>query len=81
VISRWTPSWPWYRARDAIVPVDQGRRLAAHLTAAGNPVAYRELPWSAHGFDAAFHALGHQLLLYELDHLLPWATAPVRPGR
>jgi acetyl esterase/lipase len=63
-------------ARDEIVPVVQSRRLAARLTAAGNPVAYLELPWSAHGFDAAFNGLGSQLVLYEQDRFLAWAVGP-----
>ena len=57
-------------ARDEIVP------LAARLRAAGNTVAYLELPWSAHGFDAIFHGLGSQLVLYEQDRFLAWAIGP-----
>jgi dipeptidyl aminopeptidase/acylaminoacyl peptidase len=63
-------------ARDTMVPVEQGRRLAARLEAAGNRVVYLELPWSEHGFDLAFDGLGHQLVLYEVDRFLAWALAP-----
>ena len=63
-------------ARDEIVPVVQSRSLAARLRAAGNTVAYLELPWSAHGFDAIFHGLGSQLVLYEQDRFLAWAIGP-----
>jgi acetyl esterase/lipase len=63
-------------ARDEIVPVAQSRSLAARLTAAGNPIAYLETPWSAHGFDAAFQGLGSQLVLYEQDRFLAWAAGP-----
>src|SRR5262249_9934178 len=63
-------------ARDEVVPVAQSRSLAARLTAAGNTVAYLELPWSAHDFDAAFYGLGSQLVLYEQDRFLAWAVAP-----
>jgi acetyl esterase/lipase len=61
-------------ARDEIVPVAQGRSLTARLRAADNTVAYLEIPWSAHGFDAAFHGLGSQLVLYEQDRFLAWAV-------
>ena len=61
-------------ARDAIVPVDQSQRLAEALEAAGNSVAYVELPWSAHDFDQVFNGLGNQLSLYELDRFLAWAV-------
>jgi dipeptidyl aminopeptidase/acylaminoacyl peptidase len=66
-------------ARDEIVPVAQSRSLAARLTAAGNPVAYLELPWSAHGFDTVFHGLGSQLVLYEQDRFLAWAVGSAPP--
>ena len=59
-------------ARDTAVPADQARRLAKRLSAAGNRVAYLEVPWSEHAFDMAFNGLGHQLVLYELDRFLAW---------
>jgi len=63
-------------ARDETVPVAQGRSLAERLTAVGNTVAYLELPWSVHGFDAAVQGLGSQLVMYELDRFLGWAVSP-----
>ena len=49
------PCWLVHGARDAVVPVEQSRRTAAALQAAGAPVRYRELPEAPHNvWDAAY---------------------------
>ena len=49
------PCWLVHGARDAVVPVEQSRRMAAALRAAGASVHYRELPEAQHNvWDAAY---------------------------
>jgi predicted peptidase len=49
------PCWIVHGARDSVIPVEQSRRMAAALRAAGAPLHYRELPAANHNaWDAAY---------------------------
>ena len=38
-------------------------------------VAYLEIPWAGHGFDAVFNGVSSQLALYHTERFLAWAIA------
>ena len=53
------PVWMVHGARDTVIPVEQSRRMAAALRAAGAPLHYRELPEVSHNaWDAAYGDAG-----------------------
>ncbi|MGH9889450.1 MAG: alpha/beta hydrolase fold domain-containing protein, partial [bacterium] len=65
-----------YGRKDHIVEVRYGRWLRDKLAASGTPVAYLELPWADHAFDAVFNGLSSQLAMYYVERFLTWATRP-----
>ena len=65
--------------RDHIVEARYGRRLAERLGATGTTVAYLEIPWAEHAFDAVFNGPSSQLALYHTERFLAWALAPGAP--
>jgi acetyl esterase/lipase len=63
-----------YAGRDHIVEPRYGRQLRDRLLATQTPVAYLEIPWAGHGFDAVFNGPSSQLALYHTERFLAWAT-------
>lgn len=63
-----------YAGRDHIVEPRYGRQLRDRLLATHTPVAYLEIPWAGHGFDAVFNGPSSQLALYHTERFLAWAT-------
>jgi acetyl esterase/lipase len=64
-----------YGARDNIVEARYARTLRNRLLAGGTKVAYLEIPWAGHGFDAVFNGVSSQLALYHTERFLAWAIA------
>jgi acetyl esterase/lipase len=63
-----------YGARDNIVEARYARTLRDRLLAGGTKVAYLEIPWAGHGFDAVFNGVSSQLALYHTERFLTWAV-------
>jgi acetyl esterase/lipase len=63
-----------YGGADHIVEATYGAELAARLRATGTPVAYLEIPWAEHAFDAVFRGPSSQLALYYTERFLAYAT-------
>jgi acetyl esterase/lipase len=63
-----------YGRRDHIVEARYGAQLRERLAASGTPVAYLEIPWAEHAFDAVFHGVSSQLALYHVERFLAWAV-------
>jgi acetyl esterase/lipase len=66
-----------YGRRDHIVEAKYGDRMHDDLARSGTPVAYLEIPWAEHAFDAVFNGPSSQLALYYTERFIAWA---VRPG-
>jgi acetyl esterase/lipase len=64
-----------YGARDHIVESRYGAQLGERLAAAGVPVAYLEIPWAEHAFDAVFSGVSSQIALYYTERFLARVTA------
>lgn len=67
------PSLLVYGGRDHIVQAKYGRMLAQRLDQVGTPVAFLEIPWADHAFDAVFNGVSNQLALYHTERFLAWA--------
>lgn len=67
------PSLLVYGGRDHIVQAKYGRILAQRLNQVGTPVAFLEIPWADHAFDAVFSGVSNQLALYHTERFLAWA--------
>jgi acetyl esterase/lipase len=67
------PSLLVYGGRDHIVQAKYGRMLAQRLDQTGTPVAFLEIPWADHAFDAVFNGVSNQLALYHTERFLAWA--------
>lgn len=61
-------------ARDNIVEARYARALKDRLRSGGTPVAYLEIPWAGHGFDAVFSGVSSQLALYYTERFVAWAA-------
>ena len=61
-------------ARDNIVEARYARALRERLAAGGTNVAYLEIPWAGHAFDAVFNGTSSQLALYHTERFLTWAA-------
>ena len=64
------PSLLIYAGRDHLVQAKFGRQMYDNLTAANNQVAYLEIPWAEHAFDAVFFGVSNQLTLYYTERFL-----------
>ncbi len=78
-ISLATPNQPptllVYAGADKIVEAKWGARLRDALATSHVPVAYLEIPWANHAFDAVFNGPSSQLALYYTERFLAWTTA------
>jgi acetyl esterase/lipase len=63
-----------YGRRDHIVEARYGAQLRDRLAATGTRVAYLEIPWAEHAFDAVFNGPSSQLALYHTERFLAWAV-------
>ena len=63
-----------YGRRDHIVEPRYGAQLRDRLAASGTRVAYLEIPWADHAFDAVFNGISSQLALYHTERFLAWAV-------
>jgi acetyl esterase/lipase len=63
-----------YGQRDHIVEPRYGAELAHALAAHGTPVAYLEIPWADHAYDAVFNGPSSQLALFYTERFIRWAT-------
>lgn len=63
-----------YGGRDNVVERRYGRALRDRLAEGGTKVAYLEIPWAGHGFDAVFNGVSSQLALYHTERFLAWAV-------
>jgi acetyl esterase/lipase len=63
-----------YGGRDHIVEARYGATVVAALRARGTPVAYLEIPWADHAFDAVFNGPSSQLALYHTERFIAWAV-------
>jgi acetyl esterase/lipase len=68
------PSLLIYGGRDNIVEARYGAKLVALLEGTGSKVAYLEIPWASHAFDAVRNGPSSQLALYYVERFLAWAT-------
>src|SRR5207249_2777236 len=59
-----------YGARDNIVEARYGAEFRTLLAASGTPVAYLEIPWAGHAFDAVFNGPSSQLAMYYTERFL-----------
>lgn len=64
------PSLLIYAGRDHLVQAKFGRQLYDKLRATDNAVAYLEIPWAEHAFDAVFFGVSNQLALYNTERFL-----------
>jgi acetyl esterase/lipase len=62
-----------YGQRDRVVQSKFGRRLAEQLKKTGNQVAFIEIPWAEHAFDAIPPGVSNQVALYYTERFLAWA--------
>ena len=60
--------------RDHIVEAEYGPRLREALVRSGSYVAYLEIPWAEHAFDAVFNGPSSQLALYYTERFIAWAV-------
>jgi acetyl esterase/lipase len=67
------PSLLIYGQRDRVVQSKFGRRLAEQLKKTGNQVAFIEIPWAEHAFDAIPPGVSNQVALYYTERFLAWA--------
>ncbi|MDQ6926863.1 MAG: alpha/beta hydrolase, partial [Candidatus Eremiobacteraeota bacterium] len=65
-----------YGGRDHLVEARFGRALDRALIAAGDPVAYVELPWAEHGFDAVPGGVGERVATAVTEQFLRRVTIP-----
>lgn len=65
-----------YGGRDHVVEPRFGRAVARALAAAGDPVAYVELPWAEHGFDAVPSGVGERVATLLAERFVARVTAP-----
>ncbi|MDB4874563.1 MAG: Acetyl esterase/lipase [Gemmatimonadetes bacterium] len=63
-----------YGRRDHVVEAKYGSRMHDELAATGTPVAYLEIPWAEHAFDAVFNGPSSQLALYYTERFIAWAV-------
>ena len=70
------PTLLLYGGRDHLVEPRFGRTLAHVLAAAGDPVAYVELPWAEHGFDVATGGVGERVATALTEQFLMRVTVP-----
>jgi acetyl esterase/lipase len=63
-----------YGARDHIVEAKYGARMKTALAAHGGQVAYLEIPWAEHAFDAVFFGVSSQIALYYTERFMAWAV-------
>jgi acetyl esterase/lipase len=68
------PSLLIYGARDHIVEAKYGAAITDALRASHTPVAYLEIPWAEHAFDAVFNGPSSQLSLYYIERFIAWAV-------
>ena len=61
--------------RDHIVESKYGARFRDTLAAHGHAVAFLEIPWAEHAFDAVFNGPSSQLALYYTERFVAWAIA------
>lgn len=62
-----------YGGKDHIVRSAYGQALRDRLQATNNPVAFIEIPWADHAFDAVFNGPSNQMALYYTERFLAWA--------
>jgi acetyl esterase/lipase len=67
------PSLLIYGRRDHVVQSKFGRRLSEQLKKTGNEVAFIEIPWAEHAFDAIPQGVSNQMALYYTERFLAWA--------
>jgi acetyl esterase/lipase len=67
------PSLLIYGQRDRVVQFKFGRRLSEQLKKTGNQVAFIEIPWAEHAFDAIPPGVSNQVALYYTERFLAWA--------
>jgi acetyl esterase/lipase len=63
-----------YGRRDHIVEARYGERMRTALAANGGKVAYLEIPWAEHAFDAVFFGPSSQIALYYTERFIAWAV-------
>jgi acetyl esterase/lipase len=63
-----------YGGSDHIVEAKWGNELAQRLRATGSQVAYLEIPWAEHAFDAVFRGPSSQLALYYTERFIAYTT-------
>ncbi len=63
-----------YGRRDHIVEPRYGAEMQRALAAHGAPVAFLEIPWADHAFDAVFNGPSSQLALFYTERFIHWAT-------
>lgn len=63
-----------YGSRDHTVEPKYGRELRDRLAPMGNAVAYLEIPWADHAFDAVFNGVSSQVALYYTERFLAHVT-------
>ena len=68
------PTLLLYGGRDHIVEPKYAETLVKALRARGTPVAYIEIPWADHAFDAVFNGPSSQLALYHTERFIAWAV-------
>ncbi|MBE9028398.1 alpha/beta hydrolase [filamentous cyanobacterium LEGE 11480] len=64
------PSLLIYGGKDHIIRPKYGKSLTEALSAKHNPVAFIEIPWADHAFDAVFSGVSNQLALYYTERFL-----------
>jgi acetyl esterase/lipase len=62
-----------YGRRDHVVQSKFGRKLSEQLQKTGNKVAFIEIPWAEHAFDAIPQGVSSQVALYYTERFLAWA--------
>jgi acetyl esterase/lipase len=67
------PSLLIYGRKDHVVQSKFGRRLSEQLKKTGNEVAFIEIPWAEHAFDAVPQGVSNQMALYYTERFLAWA--------
>ena len=67
------PSLLIYGGKDRIIEARYGKYLADMLKSQGNHVAFIEIPWADHAFDAVFQGLSNQLALYYTERFIAGA--------
>jgi acetyl esterase/lipase len=67
------PSLLIYGRKDHVVQSKFGRKLFEQLQKTGNKVAFIEIPWAEHAFDAVPQGVSNQMALYYTERFLAWA--------